>query len=93
MMATLPARPRATYQRRYAPTPNTYAVVWAWREAGGRWRWKVSHYGVNMYGVRRWQFRSEGEGATLRAIWREVRRHLRIYGGGMDVLYTREVGR
>lgn len=93
MTATLPARPRATYQRRYAPDPHTYIIVWVWGDAVGRWHWKASHYGCNMYGVMRYQFRGGGEGWTLREVWRQVRRHYRNYAGGRDIVRERAQGR
>lgn len=92
MSITLPAS-GTTHHRRYAPTDHAYIVVAVWRERRGEWVWRVTHYGVNMYGIRRYQFRAFGEGRTLREAWRGVRNHYRIYSGGRDIVRDKEVGR
>jgi hypothetical protein len=94
MTATLSAVDRrATYQRRYQPTEHSYVVVWVWRDQHGPYQWRVTWYGVNMYGVQRFQFRAFGEGRTLREAWCGVRQHYRLYAGGRDIVREREVGR
>lgn len=65
--------------------------MWAWQDIRGGWHWVCSWFGCNLYGVRRFQFRSEGEGRKLRAVWREVANHYRVYTNGRSIVRDRRM--